>query len=155
MRPLTTELNNYSPLGFAIPAGVGMHITKKRRHRFGFDFGYRTTFSDYIDDVSTDYQDPSLMPGGIGGLADQLADQHSFVDDGPNGPIPSEYQYGWEDKDSDGKLNKRGDPTHNDSYLMVTLTYSYVLKGQSNFYRQRYSWIRGKKRIGRKSRAKF
>ncbi|MBK6540782.1 MAG: outer membrane beta-barrel protein [Flavobacteriales bacterium] len=154
LRPLTTELNNYSPLGFAIPAGVGMHITKKRRHRFGFDFGYRTTFSDYIDDVSTDYQDPSLMPGGIGGLADQLADQHSFVEDG-DGPIPSEYQYGWETKDSDGKLNKRGDPTHNDSYLMVTLTYSYVLKGQSNFYRQRYSWIRGKKRIGRKSRAKF
>ncbi|MBP6390568.1 MAG: outer membrane beta-barrel protein [Flavobacteriales bacterium] len=154
LRPLTTELNNYSPLGFAIPAGVGMHITKKRRHRFGFDFGYRTTFSDYIDDVSTDYQDPSLMPGGIGGLADQLADQHSFVEDG-DGPIPSEHQYGWEPKDSDGKLNKRGDPTHNDSYLMVTLTYSYVLKGQSNFYRQRYSWIRGKKRIGRKSRAKF
>lgn len=37
----------------------------------------------------------------------------------------------------------------------MTLTYSYVLKGQSNFYRQRYSWMRGKKRIGRKSRAKF
>jgi hypothetical protein len=56
---------------------------------------------------------------------------------------------------SEKKPNKRGDPTHNDSYLTLTLTYSYVLKGQSNFYRQRYSWIRGKKRVGRKSRAKF
>jgi hypothetical protein len=49
----------------------------------------------------------------------------------------------------------RGDPTHNDSYLTMTFTYSYVLRGQSNFYRQRYNWIRGTKRVGRKSRAKF
>jgi hypothetical protein len=154
LQPLTTELVDYSKFGVAIPAGIGFHFTKRRRHRFGFDFGWRTTFTDYLDDVSTEYQDPSLMPGGIGGLADQLADQHSWVEDG-DGPIPGEEQYGWDPKDSDGKLNKRGDPTHNDSYLTATFTYSYVLRGQSNFYRQRYSWIRGKKRIGRKSRAKF
>ena len=154
LQPLTTELVEYSKIGVAIPAGIGFHFTKRRRHRFGFDFGWRTTFTDYLDDVSTEYQNPALMPGGIGGLADQLADQSMFVDDG-DGPIPSQYQYGWEEEDSDGKLNKRGDPTHNDSYLTATFTYSYVLRGQSNYYRQRYSWIRGKKRIGRKSRAKF
>ena len=163
LQPLTTELVDYSKIGVAIPAGMGFHFTKRRRHRFGFDFGWRTTFTDYLDDVSTEYQNPALMPGGVGGTADQLADQSSWVLDTDYGTpgiqqnpdLPSHYSYGWEEEDSDGRLNKRGDPEHNDSYLTATFTYSYVLRGQSNFYRQRYSWIRGKKRIGRKSRAKF
>ncbi|MBZ0207521.1 MAG: DUF6089 family protein [Flavobacteriales bacterium] len=146
LRELTTEMENYSSLGFAVPAGMGFHFTFKRRHRIGWDFGWRTTFSDYIDDASSVYADPELLPGGAEGLAAQLASQSTFVDDG-DGPIPDPIQY--------TKGLKRGDPTHNDSYLTMTLTYSYVLRGQSNFYRQRYNWMRGKKRIGRKSRAKF
>lgn len=153
LRPLTTEGVEYSALGFAIPAGIGFHFTKQRRHRFGFDLGWRTTFSDYLDDASTIYVDPNRLPGGPGGLAHQLQDQSGYVLPDPN--LPSEFNYGYYADRSDGKDNKRGDPTHNDSYLTCTLTYSYVLKGQSNFYRQRYSWIRGKKRVGRKSRAKF
>ena len=146
LRDLQTEMNSYSALGFAIPAGMGFHFTFKRRHRIGWDFGWRTTFSDYLDDASTVYADPNDLPGGRGGTSAALANQTAYVDAG-NGTIPDAIQY------SAG--TKRGDPTHNDSYLTMTLTYSYVLRGQSNFYRQRYNWMRGKKRIGRKSRAKF
>lgn len=154
LQPLRTELVDYSKFGFAVPIGMAFHFTKQRRHRFGMDLGWRLTFTDYLDDVSTEYQNPELMPGGVGGLADQLQDQSSYAL-ALDPTLPSEYQYGYWPDDSDGRLNKRGDPTHNDNYLTLTLTYSYVLRGQSNFYRQRYSWIRGKKRIGRKSRAKF
>lgn len=143
LQPLTTELVDYSRIGFAIPAGIGFHFTKKRRHRFGWDMGWRTTFSDYLDDASTVYADPALLPSQ---LAIDLADQSSYayaLD--PTLPHPNNYK--------EGAI--RGDPTHNDSYLTMTFTYSYVLRGQSNFYRQRYSWIRGAKRVGRKSRAKF
>ncbi len=146
LREQNTELANYSSLGFAIPAGMGFHFTFKRRHRIGWDFGWRTTFSDYLDDASSVYADPHALPGGANGLSASLASQSHFVDDG-SGPIPDPIQY------TQGL--KRGDPTHNDSYMTMTFTYSYVLKGQSNFYRQRYNWMRGKKRIGRKSRAKF
>jgi hypothetical protein len=143
LRPLTTELVDYSNLGLCIPAGVGFHFTKKRRHRFGWDFGWRTTFTDYIDDASTVYADPAKLPSQ---LAIDLANQTSYVYAlDPSLPHPNNY----------GPGSKRGDPTHNDSYLTMTLTYSYVLRGQSNFYRQRYNWLRGAKRIGRKSRAKF
>ncbi len=168
LEPERTELVNYSNLNLAVPAGIGFHFTKKRRHRFGFDFGWRTTFTDYVDDASTTYKDPSLMPSALAG---QLADQHPYlvdVDAVTNGTqvqtasgdvvtVPGYLQYGWHDTPgvSQASENKRGDPTHNDSYLTMTFTYSYVLRGQSNFYRQRYSWVRGKKRIGRKSRAKF
>ncbi|MFT3885259.1 MAG: hypothetical protein QM724_07465 [Flavobacteriales bacterium] len=141
---MNTELANYSSFGVAVPAGVGFHFTFKRRHRIGWDFGWRTTFSDYLDDASTVYADPSSLPNT---QAAALANQTGYVDrvDNPDIPHPNNYAPG----------AKRGDPTHNDSYLTATFTYSYVLKGQSNFYRQRYSWMRGKKRIGRKSRAKF
>ena len=146
LRDLQTEMNSYSALGFAIPAGMGFHFTFQRRHRIGWDFGWRTTFSDYLDDASTVYADPNALPGGASGTSAALANQTRYVDAG-NGTIPAAIQY------SAG--TKRGDPTHNDSYLTMTLTYSYVLRGQSNFYRQKYNWMRGKKRIGRKSRAKF
>ena len=155
LQPLQTELVDYSRIGVAIPVGLGFHFTKKRRHRFGFDMGWRTTFTDYLDDVSTVYEDPSLMPDPV--LGAQLADQSSFayIDD-PTLPAPQNYGW-WPDTPGLSKKPKniRGDPTHNDSYLTLTFTYSYVLRGQSNFYRQRYSWIRGTKRVGRKSRAKF
>lgn len=157
LRPLDTELAGYSQIGFAIPAGMGFHFTFKRRHRIGWDFGWRTTFTDYLDDASTVYVNPELLPGGVGGLSYDMYDQ-SAVAFAADPSLPSQYQYGYEGGDSGPSRpveNIRGDPTHNDSYLTMTLTYSYVLKGQSNFYRQRYSWVRGKKRIGRKSRAKF
>lgn len=141
LRPLTTELENYSALGISIPAGLGFHITKKRRHRFGWDFGWRTTFSDYLDDVSTVYAAPGSLPSAEAVL---LANQRATAI-GTDLPHPNNYTPG----------DKRGDPTHNDSYLSMTFTYSYVLRGQSNFYRQRYNWVRGDKRVGRKSRAKF
>jgi hypothetical protein len=172
LRPLKTEGVDYSNLGFAVPVGVGFHFTKSRRHRFGWDFGWRTTFTDYLDDASTTYIDQS----GAGTETQLMFDQHPYLIDAEPGisglqvessngsivgtaddPVPNQYQYGyWESNgDSPDSKNKRGDATHNDSYLTMTFTYSYVLKGQSNFYRQRYSWMRGKKRIGRKSRAKF
>ena len=143
LQPLTTELVDYSRIGVSIPAGIGFHFTQRRRHRFGFDLGWRTTFSDYLDDASTVYADPALLPSQ---LAVDLANQTSYayaLD--PTLPHPNNYDAG----------SIRGDATHNDSYLTATFTYSYVLRGQSNFYRQRYSWIRGAKRVGRKSRAKF
>lgn len=157
LRPLNTELADYSPLGFAIPAGIGFHFTKSRKHRFGFDFGWRTTFSDYLDDVSTVYVDPARLPGGPNGLSAQMYDQSAFAY-ALDPTLPDPANYGWKPPTpgpSKKGENKRGDPTHNDSYLTMTLTYSYVLRGQSNFYRQRYNWVRGAKRVGRKSRAKF
>ncbi len=157
LRPLQTELTNYSSLGFAVPVGMGFHFTFKRRHRFGWDLGWRTTFTDYLDDASTVYEDPALMPDGLTGAAALMYDQShwAYVVD-PSLPAPQNYGW-WEDTPGPSKKpkNVRGDPTHNDSYLTMTLTYSYVLRGQSNFYRQRYNWLRGTKRVGRKSRAKF
>ncbi|MCB0769690.1 MAG: hypothetical protein KDC00_04715 [Flavobacteriales bacterium] len=157
LQPLNTELADYSRFGVAIPAGIGFHFTQRRRHRFGMDMGWRTTFTDYLDDVSTTYKDPNTLPEGVGGLSADFADQSwAALDRDPTLPGAGNYGYYFGGSgDSPKKENVRGDPTHNDSYLTLTFTYSYVLRGQSNFYRQRYNWMRGNKRVGRKSRAKF
>jgi hypothetical protein len=51
---------------------------------------------------------------------------------------------------------KRGDPSHNDSYISTSLYYSYVIRGKSSFYRSKYGSIfKHNKYKKRKIRAKF
>jgi len=59
LRDLRTEGATYSAFGLAIPLGIGMYFTYNKEWRFGWEFSWRTTFSDYLDDVSTYYYQPN------------------------------------------------------------------------------------------------
>jgi hypothetical protein len=67
LKPLSTEgqgLDGYNtkPYGltqFALPAGFGLKYAFDDRVRLGFEVGLRKTFTDYLDDVSTNYADPN------------------------------------------------------------------------------------------------
>ncbi len=59
LRNLQTEGINYSPITLTIPIGVGFRIGINRTWRLGIELSYNKTFSDYIDDVSTVYKNPS------------------------------------------------------------------------------------------------
>ncbi|HRF81550.1 MAG TPA: hypothetical protein PL070_15850, partial [Flavobacteriales bacterium] len=80
-------------IGVSVPVGIGFHFTQRRRHRFGMDLGWRTTFTDYLDDVSTTYKDPDLLPEGRGGLAFTLYDQRPQLPDGLDVPRADNYGY--------------------------------------------------------------
>jgi len=146
LRPLQTEGVSYSAFNFAIPAGLGFYYTIDRKYRLGLEIGWRTTFTDYIDDVSDVYV---TEPDGISNKANQeLIDEiHADNPDLPGGPSMNTYQPG----------DKRGDPTHNDSYMTATINFSWAIRGRSKFYRAKHSWVLGRKgkRRRRKSRAKF
>lgn len=146
LRPLMTEGKSYSKFGVCIPAGAGFYFTMKRRHRVGFEFNWRTTFTDYLDDVSTVYASPSTLGDP---LAIELANR---TDEIPLSEMPSA---GFQNNFLPG--NKRGDPTHKDSYMTMMVNYSYVIRGRSSFYRSRYgSFFKKKARKKfRKIRAKF
>ena len=60
LRPLRTEGVSYSPIGLNIPAGLGFYFTFSKKHRIGFEYNYRTTFTDYLDDISTTYKPINL-----------------------------------------------------------------------------------------------
>ena len=65
LRPLGTEgqgSNTYSSMGISIPFGGGIKYALNERINIGFEVLHRFTNTDYLDDVSTQYPDPSVFP---------------------------------------------------------------------------------------------
>lgn len=145
LRPLMTEGKKYTKVTAVLPVSAGFYFTIKKQHRVGWDITWRTSFSDYLDDASTTYADPSQMSSDP--LASILANRTDELRPGTI-PVPQEASY--------LPGNKRGDPTHRDSYISTSVEYSYVIRGKSSIYRSKYgSLFKGKKYKRRKVRAKF
>lgn len=150
LQPLKTEGTSYSKINLAIPAGIGFYYTINRKYRLGLEASWRTTFTDYIDDVSDKYvthTDPLTAQLANKTNQELITQIHMDNPDLNNGsPQVTTYNPG----------KKRGDPEHNDSYATVTVNFSWAIRGRSKFYRAKNSWVLGKKkRKRRKSRAKF
>jgi len=147
LRQLQTEGVAYKPIGLAIPVGLGFYFTVEKKHRIGFEINYRTTFTDYLDDISGNYADPSKMTPTAAALANRT---------GELGTVDPAFAKNFGYDNTTGVGNKRGDKTHKDAYMTMSVSYSYVLKGKSSFYRGRYGNFFGHKRGRvRKIRAKF
>lgn len=140
LRPLRTEAQakEYSKVGVCIPVGLGFYFTQKRKYRWGFEVSWRLTFTDYLDDISTVYADPSDLSSQ---MAIDLANRHDEVDGNPDVPSSAFYEPG----------QKRGDSGDNDTYFYMGFSYSYVFRGRNSFYSQNYNWIGGR---GSRSRVK-
>lgn len=150
LRPLMTEGTAYKKIALQIPAGGGFYFTYRKQHRFGFEISNNFTFTDFLDDVSKDYVDPSQMSSDplAAVLANRNPELNYALGDYPNGA-----NYG-PSNPSQTTPNKRGDASANDSYMLLSVSYSYVLKSNNGFNRS-YSWIyRSKGRFG-KSKARF
>lgn len=148
LRPLKTEGQEepYPMISFSIPKGVGFYFTYKKQYRFGWEFGWRTTFTDYLDDASTTYPADEDLDSD---LARALSDRSDGAYQNPKTDLPARENYGTEG-------SPRGDPSHNDSYLFTSVSFSYVFRGRSSFYRSRYSWLNRQRRLlQRKTRTKF
>jgi hypothetical protein len=153
LQPLKTEGQDkpYSKLQFVIPSGLGFYYSLNRKYRIGMEIGWRTTFTDYLDDISTTYADPASLDSDLArALANkttpQLLAQINNENNLDPGVLMSNFQTG----------SKRGDSKHNDSYLTADVTFSFMIRGKSSFYRAKHSFVLGrKKRRSRRSRAKF
>jgi hypothetical protein len=71
LRPLNTEGQGsslypdrkpYSSMAFCVPIGVGFKYCINESINVGFEIVHRVTSTDYLDDVSTTYVDPSVFP---------------------------------------------------------------------------------------------
>jgi len=138
LRPLKTEgeLKPYSEVVMAIPLSLGCYFTFKKSYRIGWELGWRKTFTDYLDDISNRYASPATLGNP---LAIVLANRTGELKTPP----------GMADNYSPG--SKRGDPTHDDSYIFTTINFSYVLKGKGAWYRktlwQKHDFIRRKRKV--------
>ncbi len=137
LRPLKTEGVAYDKITYQIPFGVGFFFTIQKQFRIGMDFGYRATFTDYLDDVSTIYADPSEMSTDpIAPLIANRTQERRNLEGDSKFPNKGFYKVG----------SRRGNPKTKDGYFLTQVSVSYVLQGKSTFYKKRYRGTFKKKR---------
>jgi len=130
LQPLGTEgegidpnIKPYSLWQFSIPVGIGFKYSFDKQWGIGLEYGIRKTFTDYIDDVSTNYYDPKAIAAANGPIAAELSNRTNLL--GPFGH-PSWTAPG----------TQRGQPLYKDSYmfLMINVNYKIKKKRQNNFF---------------------
>jgi hypothetical protein len=104
-----TELSNkkaYKKVQLCLPIGLGFKVSINKRTSFSIEYGLRKTFTDYIDDVSSNtYLDRTKL-GEI------------------NGPIVSDLS----NRSLDGnEYGKRGNPTTKDWYFVLNAMLTFKL----------------------------
>jgi hypothetical protein len=132
LQPLQTELVHYSKFGIVIPFGLGVRFRTGPNTNISIEGGYRKTFTDYLDDVSTVHHDASKYSSP---LAAALSDR------GPEVGYPLSVE-GW----------IRGNPKTKDGYMLLSIKLEYYLpdnfqifgggsqrKGGGSFNRKRNS----------------
>jgi len=142
LQPLADEGYQYRHIVMNIPMGVGFYFTFNKKNRIGFEINYRKTFTDYIDDISGSY--PST-PSDNDPIVFRNRELKGSQLDVNNPGLINSHTYG----------AKRGDSKQKDAYITMGLSYAYVIRGKSSFYRTRNSGFFSKKRKMRKIRAKF
>lgn len=65
LKDLKTEGEDYKLIQIAIPFGVGVRFRLNELMDIAGEFGFRYTFTDYLDDVSKDYVDLSTLDGEL------------------------------------------------------------------------------------------
>lgn len=132
LQPLKTEGVSYSLIQPVIPFGLGIRLKVSPTVNLSFEGGWRKTFTDYLDDVSTVY---------------------------PSNPKPflsdrgQEIGYTWKPGDI------RGNPSTDDAYMLVNVKLEYYLPFQFsnrgnglNFSKKRNPYSRYNKRGGLRKR---
>ena len=111
----TTKFNDrkkYALTQVAIPFGLGFKHAFDQHWSIGLEAGFRYTFTDYLDDVSTTYVSEELLVGTHGQISYELSNR--------TGEILGQ------DRDYDSRT-QRGDPTTNDGYHFIGLTLTYTV----------------------------
>jgi hypothetical protein len=102
----------YKPATVVVPMGVGFRKSIGKDMGLKLELTHRFTFSDYIDDVSTNYYDNADIRASKGDVAAYLADP-SNKNDGLNNT-----HHGLQ----------RGDPSDKDSYMFLTISFYKRIK---------------------------
>lgn len=122
LRPLRTEgqgilptRQTYSQYQVSVPLGIGALFQISRELAVGLEFGFRKTWTDYIDDVSTTYVDPTIF-------RDQWQDDPQKVALAEYFSNPTNNTLG-DNITAPGQ--QRGGPAYNDFYMFSFITVFY------------------------------
>lgn len=71
--PQYPDRKPYKKIQLNIPVGAGVKYALSDDVQFGFEFGLRVNFTDYLDDVSTTYVDQNILLNAKGPVAVAVA----------------------------------------------------------------------------------
>jgi len=111
---------NYSLMQMNIPMGAGIKYFFSENLNISFEVIHRKTFTDYIDDVSTTYVDPTLFSKYL--TPSQAALAVKLSNKSVNGYNTPSYKKG----------NKRGDPHQNDAYFTAGFKVAFRIGGSTS-----------------------
>lgn len=130
LRPLRTEgqVEEYATIIAAIPLGIGMEFGMGNGWTMGVEASWRGTFTDYLDDISGMYADPTALTP----LAEAISSQSSeaviaSINDPETGSVGN-HRY------SEGGTY-RGNPETNDSYGTIQFTFAKSIDTRTSFER--------------------
>lgn len=141
LRPLHTEGVKYSAWQIGIPVGVGIRYKLSLQWDLEIDLTYMITFTDYLDDVSKNYVDPSTLGSDKARVfANRTADSTdaltgsvrdlAYIQNDLKSPIvgngSNKYVQGY------GPGNKRGTSKGFDGYAYLSIRVSYAIPGFVN-----------------------
>ena len=129
LKPLSTEGEGlpqypdqkpYSLTQFAIPFGGGFKFRVSENVVIAYEVGFRKTFTDYLDDVSTIYVDKTILLNAKGPLAVEMAYRANELKGGdPNYPVAG---------------TARGGPKYKDMYYYTGIRISIALLSKRDGY---------------------
>ena len=130
LRPLRTEgqVEEYASLIAAIPMGLGIEFGLGYGWVLGLEGSWRSTFTDYLDDISGMYANPDYLSP----LAEAISSQSNeatiaAINDPASGNVHN-HQY------NEGGTY-RANPDTNDSYGTVQVTLARVIDTRTSFER--------------------
>ncbi len=125
LSPLSTEgegfiagKSNYNRSPLAIPFGGGVKLALSEKINVGLEVGFRKLFTDYLDDVSGNYVDQSLLLANRGAKAVELAYRGGELKSGSQVYPPAGTQ--------------RGSSKYKDWYYFSAITVSFAI-GNNGF----------------------
>ena len=110
LRPLTTEgqTQQYNKIALTVPYGVGFKYNIVGKVSLIADVGYRSTNTDYLDDVSGNYADKTKLPSVVAiALSDRTGERNGGLNTGSLG-------------------TQRGDLRPHDSYMFFSLSVAFT-----------------------------
>jgi len=104
---------------FAIPFGGGIKFRVSENVVLAYEIGFRKTFTDYLDDVSTSYVDQAILQNAKGVLATEMAYRGNELKGGA--PYPP-------------SGTKRGSPKYKDWYYYTGIRVSIAIINKKDGY---------------------
>lgn len=124
----STEYNDRKPYALtqvSLPFGLGLKWNLTPGFSVGFEWGMRKTFTDYLDDVSKTYVEPSMLRSENTEIAMFLANRTFEVEDTEGTPYPESVAAAMVGE-------QRGNSETKDWYSFLGITLSFNIKGPND-----------------------